>query len=163
MFLFYRWGSTASKIQSHYSETVSFSQLSSMRSWYLLDQCQKSKRLSKLWNHPVAFNLGRDMQKGVFTAPPSFPLSLETCILPPLDTKLGKIPNSIMIHWNQGDWKQYSTLDTFCLLKLCVLSSECVLIDIMVTISIAVGLDATSLMVKLAPSLITLKHITDWR
>ena len=42
-----------------------------------------------------------------------------------------------MIHWNQGDWKK--SIETYYLKKLCALSTECVLIDIIVTISIAVG------------------------
>ena len=68
----------------------------------------------------------------------SSPLSLETCN-PPRDTHQWKIPDSMMIHWNQGDWKRYNGLETYYLYKICVLSTECVLIDITVTISIAVG------------------------
>ena len=42
-----------------------------------------------------------------FFHPPNLtsPLSLETCT-PPLDTHHGEIPDSMMIQWNQGDWKQ---------------------------------------------------------
>ena len=56
------------------------------------------------------------VRKGVSAPPPPPPpfpilsffiplLFSETCTLP-LDTHHGKIPYFIMIHWNQGDWKQ---------------------------------------------------------
>ena len=57
-----------------------------------------------------------------------------------------------MIHRDQGDWKQYKTMETYYLWKLCVLSTECDLVDIIVTISIGVGTGCNFLMVKLAPS-----------
>ena len=57
--------------------------------------------------------------------------------LHPLDTQHGKKPGSMMIHWKQGDWKKL--METYYLKKLRALSTECVLIDIIVTITIVVG------------------------
>ena len=38
------------------------------------------------------------------TPPPlSFPFLLKHATLPPLDTHHGKIPDSMMMHWNEGD------------------------------------------------------------
>ena len=62
-----------------------------LRSWYMLVHSAESCVIP-----PFFFHL-------LFLV---FPLSLETCNPPPLlDTHHGIIPDSMMIHWNQGDWK----------------------------------------------------------
>ena len=50
---FYGCGSTVSRLQSHYEETVYFLPLSS---WYSFDRPQKYERLSHFWHHPVVSN-----------------------------------------------------------------------------------------------------------
>ena len=60
-FLFYGWGSTVSKVQSHYNETVSFLPFSShvsRNSRYSIDRPRKEERLSSPWSRPVVSNLG---------------------------------------------------------------------------------------------------------
>ena len=55
---FYGWGSTASRLQSHYKETVYFLPLSFQIFLVSFDQPRKDERLSRPWNHPVVFNTG---------------------------------------------------------------------------------------------------------
>ena len=58
---FYGWGSTASRLQSHYEETVSFLSFNSQvsrSSSYSIDCPRKDERLSWPWSQPVVSNLG---------------------------------------------------------------------------------------------------------
>ena len=59
--------------------------------------------------------------------------------LAPLDSHHGKISDSMMIHQNQGDWKINIKPWKPITYRNCIFSTECILIDIIVTSSIAVG------------------------
>ena len=54
--LFFRWGSTASRLQSHFFKTVIFYHKVPRNSWYSFDQHQKDEKLSWPWRHPVVLN-----------------------------------------------------------------------------------------------------------
>ena len=56
-FHWYRWGSSASRLQSHYEEAVYFLSLSSLTG-YSFSRPQKNERLSQPWSHPVVLNMG---------------------------------------------------------------------------------------------------------
>ena len=60
MALIYEWGSTASRLQSHFEQVVCFSALSSPRnSWYSLDLPQSDERLSPWLFKSFEFGNGR--------------------------------------------------------------------------------------------------------
>ena len=54
---FYEWGSTASRLQSHFEEAVYFLPLSSRNSLYSFDSPRRHERLSRPWSHPVVLNM----------------------------------------------------------------------------------------------------------
>ena len=69
---FYRWGSTALRLQSNHEEVVYFLPLSSQNSWYSLDQLRKDERLGWHWSHPVVLNMGPlDWESSTLTTRPS--------------------------------------------------------------------------------------------
>ena len=53
---FYGWGSTFSRLQSHYEEIIYFLPLVPRRSLYSFDRPQKDERLSETWSHTMASN-----------------------------------------------------------------------------------------------------------
>ena len=50
------WGSTASRLQRHYEETVYFLPLVPRNFWYSFDRSRKDERLSRLWSQLVDLN-----------------------------------------------------------------------------------------------------------
>ena len=56
--LFYGWGLTFSRLQSHCEETVYFYHIVPRSSWYSFYWPWKGERLSWPWSHPVVLNLG---------------------------------------------------------------------------------------------------------
>ena len=62
---FYGWGSTSSKLQSHYKEASS---------WYLFDRIWNDEKLSQPWNHLLVWNMGPlDYQSSALTTKPLLP------------------------------------------------------------------------------------------
>ena len=57
MALFYGWGSTALRLQSHFEEVVYFLPPSPRKSWFSFHQPQKDKRLCRPWSQPVVLNM----------------------------------------------------------------------------------------------------------
>ena len=96
------------------------------------------------WNQLLSHSVERCISSPFLFSSPllDIPLSLETGIPPPppLTPIMGKC-QILLCH--TGIWEteknQYKAMETYYLKKLCVLSTECVLIDIIVTISITVG------------------------
>ena len=56
--LFYGWGSTVSRLQSHFEETVYFLHSVPRILWYSFNRPGKDKRPSLPWSHRVVFNMG---------------------------------------------------------------------------------------------------------
>ena len=68
---FHGWGSTISRLQSHFEETFYFFHSTPKTSWYSFNQPQEDKRLSKPWSHPVVLNLGLlDWETSALTTKP---------------------------------------------------------------------------------------------
>ena len=55
---FYGWGSTASRLQSHFEETLYFLPFSSQDLLVLVESTSGGWRLSQPWSYPVVLNLG---------------------------------------------------------------------------------------------------------
>ena len=55
---FYGWGSTVSRLQSHYKEAVYFLPVSSQTLLVLIWSTSEGYRLSRPWSHPMVLNTG---------------------------------------------------------------------------------------------------------
>ena len=65
---FYGWGSTASRLQSHFEEAVYFYHQVPRKFWYSFDRTLKDKRLSQTWSNPVVLNTGpQDWESSTLT------------------------------------------------------------------------------------------------
>ena len=65
---FYGWGSTASRLESHFEEAVYFLPLSSQKLLVLMDE-----KLNRARSHPVVLNTGPlDLESSALTARPLF-------------------------------------------------------------------------------------------